>query len=436
MNNKKIIWTVASIFILAGTLFLYSCKEKSHEGHSTEEPSKEMNKSMGHEGHEMDGKTVYTCPMHPEVKSDEPGQCPECNMNLVPMNDMEGGEHDGHMPGGKEGKMEGAHKDHDMAKMADKSLFHCPMHPTFTSDGPGECGICGMSLVPVELGEQRESNVKGQAVVKIPERRQQLIGVKIGSVDKRPMIQSIRTIGRVAYDPELYRTQEEYLGALAAFGKVRNSSLPEAVERARSLVESSELRLRLLGLSDRQIKDLANRSGPDTSLLISGGGSGKLWLYADVYESELSVVKVGQSLEARTISYPGEVFRGRVKAIDSVINPKTRSARVRAEIENRDGMLKPDMYLNATIKIDQGERLTVPESAVMDTGARRVVFVAEGDGFFEPREVLLGDKSEDYYHVKSGLSEGEKVVTSGNFLIDSESKLKASLSALAGGHQH
>ena len=141
-------------------------------------------------------------------------------------------------------------------------------------------------------------------------------------------------------------------------------------------------------------------------------------------------------IDARTLAQPDIVFRGRIKAIDSVIDPKTRSARARAEIENQDGILKPDMYLNAQIKIDLGERLTVPESAVMDSGNRRIVFIADGKGFFEPREVVLGAKSEDYYQVKSGLVEGEKVVTSGNFLIDSESKLKASLSALAGGHQH
>jgi membrane fusion protein, copper/silver efflux system len=290
--------------------------------------------------------------------------------------------------------------------------------------------------VPVRLEETRESSVSGQAVVKVTEGRQQLIGVKIGEVKKRSFVKDIRTVGRVAYDPELYRAQEEYLGALLTYERVRGSSLPEAVERAKSLLESSRLRLRLQGLSDGQIDRLSRREGPDTSLLLSKSQAGTVWLYAEVYESELPFVKAGQIIEARTLAQPDIVFRGRIKAIDSVIDPKTRSARARAEIENQDGILKPDMYLNARIKVDMGERLTVPESAVMDSGTRRIVFVAEGDGFFEPREVVLGAKSEDYYQVKSGLVEGEKVVTSGNFLIDSESKLKASLSALSGGHQH
>ena len=336
------------------------------------------------------------------------------------------GSHENHSaPKGQEDKKEGV------------ALWHCPMHPTFTSDQKTECGICGMDLVPVEMEEsgENESEVEGQSSVKISPRRQQLIGVKTGTVQKKPFQRVIRTVGRIAYDPELYHVQEEYLGALSTYKKIKDSSNSESVERAKSLVESSELRLRLLGLSNRQIKELSRRSGPDTSLLISRG-SGVVWLYLDVYEYELSLIKDGQTIEATTISYPGEVFTGKVKAVDPLINPKTRVARVRAEVRNRDGKLKPDMYLNAKIKIDLGDRLTVPESAVMDTGARRIVFVKEGEGLFEPREVLLGEKSEMGYHVKSGLSKGETVVTSANFLIDSESKLKASLSALAGGHQH
>jgi len=335
------------------------------------------------------------------------------------------GSHSGHenmdMSEGKEGEME---------------LWHCPMHPTFTADHKTTCGICGMDLIPVDLDESDEENeVEGQATIKVSKRRQQLIGVKMGQVEVRPFIKVIRTVGRIAYDPELYHVQEEYIGAHNAYEKIKNSAIPESIERAKSLVKSSELRLRLLGLSRQQIKELSRRSGPDTSLLISRA-TGAVWLYLDVFEYELSSIKVGQSIEATTISYPGEVFRGKVKAIDPIIDPKTRATRVRAEIQNRDGMLKPDMYLNAKIKIDLGERLTVPVSAVMDTGTRRIVFVKDGEGTFEPREVLLGENSEDYYHVKSGLYEWEEVVTSGNFLIDSESKLKASLSALSGGHQH
>lgn len=431
MKNKTVLITFLLAVLGAGLLTLAACGKKSdeHQGHG----------AQGSGDAAVEKKMVYTCPMHPEVQSDKPGKCPQCGMNLVA---AEGGmeEHEGHgemgAPSGHEGHGKPPTAKPSESKAQEKPLYHCPMHPTYSSDRPGECPICGMNLVPVQMGETRESSVSGQAVVKVPEDRQQLIGVKVGEVKKRSFVKDIRTVGRVAYDPELYRAQEEYLGALSAHERVRGSSLPESAERAKSLVESSRLKLRLLGLSDGQIDRLSRREGPDTSLLLSKTGAGTVWLYAEVYESELPFVKVGQTIEARTLAQPDVVFKGRIKAIDSVIDPKTRSARARAEIENIEGILKPDMYLNAWIKVDLGERLTVPESAVMDSGTRRIVFIAEGDGFFEPREVALGAKSEDYYHVKSGLAEGEKVVTSGNFLIDSESKLKASLSALAGGHQH
>ncbi len=354
---------------------------------------------------------LYQCPMNCISPVDQPGECPKCHMDLVLTH-------------------------HKKRTTYDALLYHCPMHPTYTSARPGECPICGMNLVPVDTGEELASEVQGQAALKVSQRRRQMIGLKTGFVKKRPFVLAIRTVGRVAYDPDLYHAQEDYLGALTAYNKVKQGNVPESTKRAKSLVESSKLKLRLLGLSNRQIQDLAKRQGPDQSLLISGGVSKTVWLYADAYESDLPLLKIGQDIEATTISYPGEVFTGRIKSIDPVINPKTRSARVRAEIVNREGMLKPDMYLNAVIKIDQGEKLAVPEEAVIVTGPKRLVFVDEGEGYLSPREVLLGAKTDDYYHVKSGLSDGEKIVVSGNFLIDSESKLKAALSAIAGRHQH
>jgi Cu(I)/Ag(I) efflux system membrane fusion protein len=324
------------------------------------------------------------------------------------------------------------------AEGQDKKILYYrnPMKPGLTSTVPTKDEM-GMDYVPVYAGEDAAVvTIPGQAAVQIPRERQQLIGVQLGTVQKRPFVKILRTVGHVAFDPELYRAQEEYLAALSISEKMKGSSQPESVDRAKSLAESSELRLRLLGLSADQIQGMTERSGPDQSLLMSHGRGGTVWLYADVYENELPLVKVGEVVDAYPIADPDEMFPGRVKAIDTVINPKTRTARVRAELTNRDGLLKPDMYLNARIKIDRGERLTVPESAVMETGLRRIVFVAKGDGFFEPREVMLGEKSEDYYEVKSGLSEGDSVVTSANFLIDSESKLKAALSTMASGHSH
>ena len=137
-------------------------------------------------------------------------------------------------------------------------------------------------------------------------------------------------------------------------------------------------------------------------------------------------------------SFPGKVFKGVVKAIDPMVEMKTRTTRVRARFENPDAQLRPDMFLNAAIEVDLGEVLTVPRSAVLDTGARKIIFVEKEPGRFEPREVVLGSAADNDYPVQSGVAEGEKVVTSGNFLIDSESRLKAALKGAAqkGGHVH
>ncbi len=320
-------------------------------------------------------------------------------------------------------------------------FYRHPMNPAITSSVPRKDEM-GMDYVPVFADEAEDAKAPGEGVeglarVRVEGRRRQLIGLKTAKAERRPLVKTIRTVGRIAFDPELYRTQEEYLSALKAYRRTKSSPLPRSRARARSLLGSSRLRLQSLGLSDAQIEALGSGGKPEIGLLIAPGRGGTLWLYADVYESELALVAAGQEVEATSTSLPGETFRGEVAAIDRVLNPKTRSARVRVKIEDARGLLRPDMYLRAVIRIPLGERLAIPEEAVVDTGVRRIVFVDEGDGFLDPRMVLLGVRSEDYVEVREGLSEGDSVVTSGSFLVDSESKLKAALSSIgAGRHQH
>jgi len=343
--------------------------------------------------------------------------------------------------GKKRGGREG-HEDKTMAKAENKALYQCPMHPTYTSDKPGECPICGMDLVPIEqdeeggMDEHAAHKVEGQAKVKIDPRRRQLIGLQTEAASYRRMKKIIRTVGRVAYDPELYRTQEEYLTALNSYRTIKAGSSVEASSRAKTLLDSSRLRLKILGLADGQIKELERQNAPEPGLLLAQGKGQRLWLYADIYESELGFVKVGQEVEAVSASLRGESFSGKVKAIDPTINPKTRSVRIRVLLTDAKGLLRPDSYLNARIEVDLGERLAIPDEAVVDTGVRQVVFVDEGEGYIMPRLAKLGVRSEDYVEVLEGIEDGEEVITSGNFLIDSESKLKAAISAIAGGHQH
>ncbi len=310
-----------------------------------------------------------------------------------------------------------------------KILFYrSPMDPGQTSPVPAKDSM-GMDFVPVYADEKTSADAEPGSF-RVGEGRLQLIGVTGEPARSADLIRSIRAVGRIAYDPELYRTQEEYIAALAAARQAEGSSLAQTSPRARSLLASSRLRLRLQGLTDAQIDALGVIGKPDMGLLLSSGKGGILWLYAEIYESDLPLVRVGQAVEATTRSLPGEAFRGVIASIDPVLNPKTRTARARIRVTDPRGLLRPDMYLDADIRVDLGRRLTVPRDAVVDTGTRQVVFILRGGGVVVARPVRLGESSDDRVEVASGLSEGDEVVTSGNFLIDSESNLKAALAGM------
>ena len=202
------------------------------------------------------------------------------------------------------------------------------------------------------------------------------------------------------------------------------------------MADASRLRLRRLGLSDELINEMATWTGPDQSLLLADP-SGRVWLYAPIYEYELPLVNIGQTITIEIQAIPGKTLEGTIRAIDSVLDPATRSARVRAVLTDPENVLKPEMYVNASIAVTAGEVLAIPETTVFNTGAKQIVFVDKGQGVFEPRDVAVGVKADGFYEVQGGIAEGELVVTSGNFLIDSESRLKAALEGVGGGgHQH
>ncbi|MBI3007912.1 MAG: efflux RND transporter periplasmic adaptor subunit, partial [Candidatus Omnitrophica bacterium] len=144
-------------------------------------------------------------------------------------------------------------------------------------------------------------------------------------------------------------------------------------------------------------------------------------------EYEMGMIRDGLSVDIDALAFPGQMFKGKIVAITPVLDPMTRSVKVRAEVENNEQKLKPEMFVNAKIHVDLGEKLAVPESAVLDTGLRKIVYLAKEGDILESREITTGQKTENYYEVLDGLNEGDTVITSGNFLIDSESKLKAVL---------
>jgi len=328
-----------------------------------------------------------------------------------------------------------------------------------------------------------------QAYAMVTPFKQQLIGVKTMVVEKRPLETVVRAVGRVDYDeqrltrvnlrvsgwveelfvdftgqlvrkgqplftlysPGLVASEDEYLLALKARDKVRDSPIPEVRAQAEQLVEAASDRLRLWTLTNKQIDDLARRGKAQTYITMTSPVTGHViekkvfkglyvepemtlytiadlstvWVNAEIYEYELPFVTVGQLTTVTFAAYPGEQFHGRVSYIYPYLNKGARTVKVRLNLPNPDGRLKPDMYGNAVITVDRGTRLAIPEHAVLDAGTRTLVFVVRGEGLFEPRVVKLGPKIGLYYEVSEGLSEGERVVTSGNFLIDSESKLMA-----------
>jgi Cu(I)/Ag(I) efflux system membrane fusion protein len=301
--------------------------------------------------------------------------------------------------------------------------YRNPMHPDITSPTPTKDDM-SMDYIPVYEGDDgQESPVSGHAVVKLPKWRQQLIGIKTTEAVRKPLVASIRTVGRIAYDPDLYTAMTEYKEAMLSREKVKNSTWPDVQERANALVKASAMKLKLMGLGERQIADLANEKAP-TNLLVGQAG-GTVWVYAEIYESDAGLVSSGQTVEVTLPALPGQTLHGTIKAVDPVLNPNTRTLRVRAEIPNQQGQLKPEMFANVSIKIPLGERLAVPSDAVFDTGERQLVFVEIAEGEFDPREVKVGRLADGFYEILSGLRPGEKIVTQANFLLDSESKLRA-----------
>jgi membrane fusion protein, copper/silver efflux system len=346
----------------------------------------------------------------------------------------------------------GAHLEQTKAAQNKKELYRCSMHPAVTSDKPGICPICHMNLEKVEdeaatdtghtpsTGTAHEGHtqnngtpmtpVEGRASFVLSQDRQQLIGVTKERVEIQDMGKEVRASGRVAFDPDLFTTIEEYRQALLSASQMSD---PLLKNQANQLVTSSKTKLRLLGLSEAQIHTLSSSKVSSMSLLLP---KGSVWIYAEVFEYEIAGLKSGLTVEVEAPSIPGKSFAGKVSSISPVVNSPTRTVRVQALVPDPTGQLRPDTFVNVKIKLPMGHKLAVPESAVLFSNEQKYVFVVNDKGRFEPRMIQTGYKARDFYEVTSGLSEGEVVVTSANFLIDSESRLKGVLEGpIHGGHE-
>lgn len=423
-------------------------------------------------------------PMHPWYKSDKPGIAPDCNMPLEPVY---------------------ADSEATQTQPERKILYYRdPQAPEYRSDKPGLNPETGNDLEPVY-----EEPVPG--TVQISAEKQQLIGVRTAVAELASTDHTFRTVGRVAvdetkivrvhprvegwiekvhvdftgeqvrageplltlYSPELLASQQEYLLALRGAEILKKSPVPDADRQAYALVDASRRRLELFDLSEEQVQQLArtgkaardvmlysptngfvlNRNAfpkqrvmPDTELYQIADLS-RVWIMADVFESDAGHVRTGQSATVAP-PYGGRRFNARVAHILPTVNPETRTLSVRLEAPNPGMELKPDMYVDVDFRVSGTQRVTVPADALIHTGQRQVVYVDRGDGNFEPRNVEAGESIGDRVAILSGVAPGERVVTTGNFLIDSESRLRNSSgmggmspppeegSSPAGGHQH
>jgi membrane fusion protein, copper/silver efflux system len=372
------------------------------------------------------------------------------------------------------------------------AYYQDPMHPWYTSDKPGKAPDCGMDLVPVYEGEGDTKGIKIDPVtvqnigVKVEEatiRKLKKVIRTVGRVDvDETKVYSINTkiMGWVEklhvdytgmpvrkgeallelYSPELVSTQEEYLQAIKYQHTLAQSSITEARQGSDNLVASARRRLRYWDIPESEIDALEQRGTPQKTMTFYSPVDGyvldktvnegqsimagmelykiadlsTVWILADVYQYELPWVKVGQEAEVELSYLPGKSFHGKVSYIYPTMNGETRTAKVRVEVRNTPGLeLKPEMF--ATVKIEspvEVNAIAVPEQAIIRSGERDILVIASGGGYFDPRDVKLGVAADGYVQILEGVKAGEKIVVSSQFLIDSESNLKAAISQMRG----
>ena len=402
----------------------------------------------------------WTCGMHPSVHSKTPGKCPICGMGLVPIvrqkTDVSGSPNAG--------------------QQADSEAT--------ARQSPGRKELSGED--DVLQSDLREFIV--------PVQRQQQIGVTYAEVRSRHIRVDIRSVGTLEadqgqifecvsrvdgyieqlhvtspgervvvgqplvmiYSPDLRAPEQELVNLLKV--QVNGSVGPASMDQ---LIDSARRRLLLLNVSQSEISELERTGQPTDQLLLRSPLDGtvsdapmkvgmgvkrgdtlmsvlnlsRLWLWASLYENEVGLLQEGQPVTVTLPAFPDRVFEGKIGVISPTIDSVKRTARVRIDIPNPDGRLRPGMYANIVVAIDVGEGLTIPSDAVLPTGSRMLVFVDKGSGKLQPRFIqvgrqfvdLAGPNQERYYQVTSGLRNGERIVSSANFLIDAEAQLQGAV---------
>ncbi len=412
-------------------------------------------------------KTLYTCGMHPQVIQDHPGNCSICGMKLTPIRKA---------AGNAAAPASGAAGDRKIR------FYKSTMIPGEIKPAPGKDSM-GMEMVPVYEEEGADA-----AVIMIDPVTTQNMGLRTALVEQGPVRRVIRTVAAIDFDetsladvttkfrgwieklhvdatgrqvhrgetlfeiysPDLYSAQAEYLVALSQSGK--------ADAAGDSIRSSAVTKLKFFDISDEQIAELARTRVATKTLKVTAPRDGivvekmavegqmvdagmrlyrladlsLVWVQAQIYEQDLPFIKLGQEALVKLSYFPDREFRGRVTYIYPTVDEKTRTARVRMEFHNPGFFLKPGMYATAEMRVElAASAVLVPDSAVLRSGEHNTVFVALDAGRFEPRVVALGPRSENnQYQVYHGLQAGERVVTSGQFMLDSESQLREAIAKM------
>lgn len=423
--NKKIAFPLVVIVLAAavgGGWFLW---QKKHSVPATEQKAAQT-------------KQLYTCSMHPFIIKDKPGTCPICGMELIK-------------------KIDGAAGGAQTAEQKQQAdmLGHVSLSPL-------QRVMANIATVEAKKGTlSKEINAVG--IVQFDQSRQAKVTAWIaGRIDKL----NVDTVGAFVskdkpvaevYSPDLVATQQEYLLAVRSRDQLKDSPLPSISQNGDGLVASAKQRLMLFGVKEKQIAELEKVGKPNIRLPIYTPLSGvviekmvqqgqyvnmgevlfniadlsKVWVELDVFESEVPYVRVGQQVEIRSAADHKVTSNGRISFIYPFHDPKTHTVKARVEMANPGLRLKPDMFVNAIIRVPLTTGIILPVTAVIDTGKRQVVWVETSAGMFEPRDVQVGERMDDKLQILSGLNTGDKVAVSGSYLIDSESQLKG-----GGGQDH
>jgi len=377
-------------------------------------------------------------------------------------------------------------------KKAERKVLYWvdPMHPAYKSDKPGIAPDCGMKLEPVydeATPAAQAAEPQPPGTIQISAERQQMIGVKYATAEYTAVGETLRAVGKIAidetrvvrvhpkvegwiehvsvdfmgapvkkgdplltvYSPEMLASEKEYLLALKA---------RDVMQDGDSIVAASRKRLQLWDLSDAQIEELEQTKKPIQSITIYSPASGvitsrnsfasqritpetelyaitdlsRVWVMADLFENDIPKIRMGQTALVKMPYAAGGDFAARVDHVLPQVDPQTRTTKVRLEVANAAMKLRPDMFVDVEFTVGGARQLTVPVDAVLNAGSRQTVFVDRGNGYLEPRAVETADQVADRIIITRGLKEGERIVTSANFLIDSESQLKAAATGMSG----